>query len=499
MEQGWGSLRGPMLRPTPGGRAANDAAQAQTPVSPPPDHTPDTAQDGTLALGWFWNANLQEWQLARIADEHRATHLFTIGATGAGKTKFLLFSILQDIQNGNGIGIIDPHGDMCEEVKGFLVEGYRRTGRESDLRSVVIVDPTDPEYTATFNLLEQLPGVSPAEQAQELLGAFKHIWEDSWGPRMSDMLLNSLIALGEAELTLGHLPHLLTDKRFRTQVLEKVTHPITRAYFARFEQLPPRYRLVWMEAVMNKVNAFLSDDRVRLMLSQPKSSFNLREIMDNHGVLLVKVDRGKLRESADLVGALFMAKIQMAVFSRSDIPPSRRVPWFLYVDEFQRFASSSFSITLSEVRKYAISIAIGNQTLEQIPPDVRSVILGNAGIQVYFRINRQDAETLAKEGFTYSGYQVKSADLYGPSYWSLGEEWERYYEELQRLPPRHCYVSHKIAGGMVHLRTATIRPYWETLGMSEEEWPAYLAGLELGRDHWFAAPNWKTRCCLKAA
>jgi len=365
-----------MLRPTSGGRAANNTVHAEVPAFPPPDHTPEAAQDGTLALGWFWNAEQQEWQLARIAAEHRAAHLYTAGSTGVGKTRFLEFIIRQLIETGQGFCVIDPHGDLCEEVKGFLVEAYRRADKEDALRGVVVVDPTDPDYSATFNSLEELPSVSSAEQAQELVGAFKHIWEDSWGPRMEDMLRNSLIALGEAGLTLGHLPHLLTSKPFRTQVLERVTHPITRSYFARFEQLTSRYRLVWMEPVMNKVNAFLSDERVRLMLSQPRSSFNLRDIMDNRGVLLIKVERGKLRESADLVGSLFMANIQMAVFSRSDTPPSRRVPWTLVVDEFQRFATTAFGVMLAECRKHAVTVALANQTLEQIPPDVRSVVLG---------------------------------------------------------------------------------------------------------------------------
>jgi hypothetical protein len=146
---------------------------------------------------------------------------------------------------------------------------------------VVLVDPTDSRYTVTFNPLEQLPGVTAAEQAQELVSAFKKIWAEAWGVRMEDLLRNSLIALGEAGLTLAELPPFLNDTRFRQRVLEKVSHPIAMDYFQRFDTLTDRARINWIEPVMNKLNALLSDDRVRQMLSFPMSTFNIRGIGDN--------------------------------------------------------------------------------------------------------------------------------------------------------------------------------------------------------------------------
>src|ERR671914_1534223 len=241
---------------------------------------------------------------------------------------------------------------------------------------------------------------------------------------MEELLRNALIALGQTNLTLGHLSELLTSQPFRTQVMEKVSHPIAKPYFERFDSMSRTVQLTWTEPVTSKVNAFLSDERISQMLSFSKSSFTLRDVMDQKKFLLIKLNKGKLRESADLIGSLFMAKLQLAAFSRTDIPEGNRVPFYLYIDEFQNFASESFAVVLSEARKYRLSLILAHQTLEQIPTDLRSIILGNTGIQVYFRMNRQDAQLLAKEAFTYSGYNIKTIqmrrDWIDARFWSLG-------------------------------------------------------------------------------
>jgi DNA helicase HerA-like ATPase len=417
---------------------------------------------GTLDLGWYYSENKDQFQMAKIPQKDRATHLYIVGATGTGKTKFLEFLIQQDIEKGNGFGVIDPHGDLIEDIKGFLTIHYDPEAREISER-LILIDPTDPAYTVTFNPLEKLPNVSVSEQAAELIGGFRKIWSDSWGVRMEDLMRNSLIALGESELTLVDLPHFLTSRDFRKSILEKVSHPVTRNYFQRFEAVTDRGQITWIEPVMNKINAFLSDDRIRQIFSSSKSTFSLREIMDQKKMLLIKLDKGRLKDSADLLGSLLMAKIQMAAFSRSDVPQSKRIPFYLYIDEFQNFATESFSVILSEARKYGLSLIMAHQTLAQIPEELRSLILGNTGIQVYFRLNRHDAQLLAKEAFRYSGYEVKSARLRSTKYWSLGEEWEHHTETLQDLPPRVCAAKHKIEGGIIPLSTVEIVLPWEEL------------------------------------
>ncbi len=439
-----------------------------------------------LNLGWYYSENKEEFQLAKIAESDRSNHFYVIGATGTGKTKFLEYLIQQDIDKGNGFGVIDPHGDMIEDIKGFLVLRYKADAPEISDR-VVLIDPTDPDYTVTFNPLEKTPGVPAAEQANELISAFKKIWADSWGVRMEDLLRNSLIAMEEAGLTLAELPRFLTDRGIRKSVLEKVDHPLAQDYFKRFDTITDRSQVTWIEPIMNKFGAFFSDERIRHIFSSDKSSFNIREVMDRRKILLIKLDKGKLKDSADLLGSLLMAKIQMAAFSRSDILQKNRIPFYLYIDEFQNFAGESFAVILSEARKYGLSLIMAHQTLAQISEELRSLILGNAGIQVYFRLNRHDASLLAKEAFEFSGFEVKSFRGGSPRYWSLSEEWERYVSELQNLPPRVCYVKHKIQGGLIPVRTADIETaqdnFIDMAGMTETEYMNLIETIPFGRKY----------------
>ena len=436
----------------------------------------------TLNLGWYYSENKEEFRMAKIDEADRATHFYVVGATGTGKTKFLEHLIQQDIQNGNGFGVIDPHGDLIEDIKSLLIFRYLPTDPEISER-VVLIDPTDTRYTVTFNPLEKVPGVSIPEQVNELISGFKKIWSDSWGVRMEDLMRNSLIALGEAELTLLELPYFLSHRAFRESVLEKVSHPLAQEYFRRFNRVTDRGQVTWVEPVMNKLNAFFADDRIRQMFTSEKSSFNIREIIDGKKILLIKLDKGKLKDSADLLGSLLMAKVQMAAFSRSDLPASKRVPFYLYIDEFQNFASDSFSVVLSEARKYGLSLIMAHQTLSQIPEELRSLILGNAGIQVYFRLNRHDASILAKEAFEYSGHEVKGISGFRPKFWSLGEEWERNIAELQHLPLRFCYVKHKIEGGVIPIQTADVESFREIMGWEEDRYLEFLKGVPYGKDY----------------
>jgi hypothetical protein len=456
----------------------------------------------TLDLGWYYSENKDEFQLARIAEKDRATHLYVVGATGTGKTKFLEYLIKQDIEKGNGFGVIDPHGDLIEDVKGLLILQYSPNDPEITDK-VILIDPTDPIFTVTFNPLEKMDGVPLAEQANELICAFRKIWSDSWGVRMEDLMRNSLIALGEAGLTLIELPAFLSNRAVRQGVLEKVSHPLAKEYFRRFDTITDRSQITWIEPVMNKINAFFSDERIRHIFSSSKSSFNLREIIDSKKILLVKLNKGKLKDSAGLLGSLLMAQVQMAAFSRSDIPQNKRTPFYLYIDEFQNFASESFSVVLSEARKYGLSLIMAHQTLAQIPEELRSLILGNSGIQVYFRLNRHDASILAKEAFEYSGFEVKNVSGFKPRYWSLGEEWEQHTKELQTLEPRICYVKHKVEGGVIPIQTAYIETaqevFVELLGQTEEQFDKWFKGIPFGRKYHMERNKLAAECAAREA
>lgn len=412
-----------------------------------------------------------------VAHKNRSTHFYVVGATGTGKTKFLETLIVQDAMNAHGFGVVDAHGDLAEDVKGYLfVFSFpEKTGNPDELSEkikkflserVVLIDPSDLARTTCFNPIERTAGFSPAEIAGETTEAFKKIWRDSWGARMEDLLKNSLIALVENGLTLVELPLFLTDAGARKKILNKVVHPVCRQYFERFNALGPRLQDEWMESTMNKVNAFLSDDAVRQMLSAQKSTFNFREIMDGRKILIAKLNRGRLKGSADILGSLILAKIQMAAFSRTDVPQSERVPFYLYIDEFQNFATESFIQTLAEARKYGLSLTLAHQNLAQLPLPLRASVLSNCGLQAYFRISRDDANILAKESLA-SVYQETPG-------------WEFYIRSLQELRGREFVVKHKIAGGVVALRAIDLPPPWELAKMEERKFAEALGAMNIG-------------------
>jgi hypothetical protein len=423
-----------------------------------------------LALGWAWGMeekeNREVWQLKGIKQEHRDTHFYIIGGSGTGKTKFIETLIQQDIKNKAGFGIIDPHGDLVEDIKGYLCLSEPGQSEKFLRENVILIDPTDPKKTVCFNPLEKIPGITAAEQAGELVGVFKKIWQDSWGARMEDLLRNSLIALTENEMTLVELPPFLSDNVFREKILEKVKHPICRQYFQRFNSLRQGLRDEWAESTLNKVNAFLSHDLIRQVFVSVKSSFNLREIMDNKKILLVKLDRGRLKESGELLGSLLLSKIQMAAFSRTDMPESERVPFYLYIDEFQNFATENFIETLSEARKYRFSLVLAHQNLAQLPMKLQASIMANCSIQSYFRISRSDASVLAKEALT--------------SIYTQPPGWEAYIQHLQDLPPRVCAVKNRIDGGVIMIGAIDSPPAWKMAGQIEKEFKEFVAAKEIG-------------------
>lgn len=425
-----------------------------------------------LALGWAdgidEKTNGEVTQLKGVKQSHRDAHFYIVGATRTGKTKFLESLIEQDIKNGLGFGVIDPHGDLTEDVKGYLWFGSGYS-RDFVQEKVVLIDPTDENRTVAFNPLEKTHGESSARVASELTEAFKKIWKDAWGARMEHLLKNTLIALVENNLTLAELHPFLTDSLVRRKVLEKVNHAGCREYFERFNSLRVNTQDEWMESTLNKVDAFLFDDNLRQMLSSPKSSFNLREVMDEGKILLVKLDKGRLKGNADLLGSLLLAKIQAAAFSRTDLPESKRQRFYLYIDEFQNFATESFSVMLAEAGKYKLALILAHQNLAQLPPPLRAAILSNCGLQAYFRISRDDANLLAKESLA--------------SIYSTPPGWEEYIKVLQELHPRVCFVKNKIDGGVIAIQTIDQPPPYELAETDEDEFAEEIAECEIGKNY----------------
>ena len=407
-----------------------------------------------LALGWAIGideeTDAQIVQMKGMSQQDRDRHFYIVGGSGFGKSKFLESLIIQDIKNGEGFGVIDAHGDLVENIKGWLYFAKRELGKDLE-KQVILIEPTNSNSTVCFNPLEQIKKgkqkVQPEQQAGELLKVFKKIWWDSWGARMEDILRNSLIALVENNLTLAELPLLLNNELVRKKILKKVKNSTCQQRFEFFNSLPKHIWREWTESTLNKVNAFLSDPRIRTMLSNPKSSFNLREVIDSKKVLLVNLDKGQLEGSSDLLGALLLSKIQMTAFARTDTAKEKRVQFYLYIDEFQNFATKSFIDTLSEARKYKLSLILAHQNLAQLPRELLSSILANCGIQACFHVSREDAQVLAKE-------MLVQLYVSPPG-------WEFNIQDMQELGSQQCFIRNTKHGGVMLIEIPDTPDPWK--------------------------------------
>ena len=376
-------------------------------------------------------------QLMAVPQEHRRTHFYVVGSSGSGKTRFLETLALQDAKHGYGFGIVDAHSDLTEDFKGHLYLS-KRDDLDFLKENVVLIDPSDPDNTVCFNPLERIDGMDTDAVAGELMEVFKKIWADSWGNRMAALLSNTLIALIENDLTLAELSPFITNFKFRNMILENVQNQSCRDYFFEdFNLQTPKTQREWAESTLNKIGALLTNTKIRQMFVSTKSSFSFRDIMDKQKILLVKLDRGRLKGSADLLGSLILAKIQMTAFARTDTIQAERLPFYLYVDEFQDFATDNFIQTLAQSRKYQLPLILAHQQLAQLSPALRASILTNCKLQAYFQISRADADILAKEAL---------APIY-----QNPPGWEWYIQQLQELPPQTCVVKNKNNGGVAKI------------------------------------------------
>jgi TraM recognition site of TraD and TraG len=371
-----------------------------------------------------------------LDDSDRSTHLYVIGSSGVGKSKALANWILEDIRNGSGCGVVDPHGDLIRDVVSFLPDPER----------VVLVDLTDSEYAIGFNPLERQEGIDPYTQTLELVEVFRRIWNlsDDATPRLLEILRNAVYTLIESGGTMLDIEPLLTSSEFREEQIRHVTNGSVVSFWRnRFDKWEPKDRISNVESTLNKVSAFTSDPRIRLMLSSKHSTVNFREVMDQGKVVLINLSKGVLRTNSFLLGALFVAKIQMAAMSRQELPPSQRRTFYLYVDEFQNYATFSFAEIMSEARKYGLSLILAHQSLEQLDDRLRAIILSNAKNFVVFRVDRIDAELMAKYLTRFDPFMVKTSSLESVDYYGASEQWELETAELSELSERIAVLKTK--------------------------------------------------------
>jgi hypothetical protein len=320
----------------------------------------------------------------------RGRHLYIIGQTGVGKSGLLELLTISDVFSPFGFAVIDPHGDYAQNV-------LRRIPAER-ANDVLYFNPADTEFPIAFNPMEVLDPKLKTHTSSELVGVLKRMF-DSWGPRLEYILRYSILALLDyPEATMLDITRILTDKKFRNDVLKHVQDPVVRNFWTvEFASWNDKFAAEAVAPVLNKVGAFTANPLVRNIIGQPKSSFNIRQIMDERKILVVNLSRGLVGEdNASLLGALFVTKMQLAAMSRADIPADQRSPFYLYVDEFQNFATDSFATILSEARKYGLNLTVANQYTAQMPMEVKDAVFGNVGSIVAFRMSADDAGTMQK-------------------------------------------------------------------------------------------------------
>ena len=323
----------------------------------------------------------------------RRRHIYIIGKTGMGKSVLLENMIYSDVRSGKGMAVIDPHGDLADAVIDFV-----SPNRTND---VVILDPSDVSHPFAFNMLEYTDNPHKRNlMASGLLGVFKKMYADSWGPRLEHILRNCLLALVEYPNTsmLG-IMRILVDKEYRKKVVSNVENPMVKSFWIdEFEKMQERQRTEAISPIQNKVGQFLSSPMIRNIVGQVKSTVNIRFMMDTGKIIVVNLSKGKIGEdNSSLLGSMLITKFQLDAMSRADMDEKDRRDFYLYVDEFQNFATDAFATILSEARKYKLNLVMANQYVAQMPEEVRDAVFGNVGTSLCFQVGFDDAEYFSNQ------------------------------------------------------------------------------------------------------
>lgn len=322
----------------------------------------------------------------------RQRHMYVIGKTGMGKSTLLENMAIQDIQNGEGMAFIDPHGSAVESLLNYIPE-HR-------VKDVVYFAPFDLDQPIAFNVMEDVGYDKRHLVTSGLMATFKKIWEDAWSARMEYILTNTLLALLEyPDATLLGVNRMYTDKNYRKKVVDNVKDPVVKDFWTKeFANYTDRFTQEATPAIQNKIGQFTSNPLIRNIIGQPKSSFDIRELMDNKKILLINLSKGLVGDvNMRLLGSMLTTRIFLGAMSRADLPPAelkKASNFYFYVDEFQNFANDTFAEILSEARKYSLNLIIAHQYVEQMEEQVRAAVFGNVGTSVAFRVGPFDAETL---------------------------------------------------------------------------------------------------------
>lgn len=413
-----------------------------------PSNLPEVWEEGVNPI-WITNFRWAKTEFG-LAPSDRRRHTYIVWKTWMGKSTLLEWMILDDINSWRWVAVIDPHGDLAETI--IWMTPKRRTN------DVLVFDPSDANFPVSLNMLEDVgPDLRPLVSSG-LIAIFKKIFWDSWGPRLEHILRNSILALLEyPNSTLMSIPLMLTNEAFRSKVVSKVKDPIVKKFWTHeFWAWEPKQQAEFSASILNKVGQFLSNPLLRNILGQPKNSFSLRWAMDNKKIVIINLSKGKIWEdSSAFLGSMMVTKFQIDAMTRANIAEEDRNDFYLYVDEFQNFATDSFAVILSEARKYRLNLIIANQYIDQISETVRWAVFWNVGSIISFQVWYHDAnilkDVLWSEFVTiddmvnlrkYSIYakllvdwmpsKVFSADTFAPEKLSK-EEFKERYEKIQRV------------------------------------------------------------------
>ena len=384
---------------------------------PPPVDLPTRAQEPDLALLGRSEYRGPSQRFGILTDDRRR-HVALVGKTGQGKTTLLQQLIASDIKAGRGVALLDPHGDLCDALLAAIPRA-----RTND---VILFDAADRDHPLSFNLLHcPRPDMRPLV-ASGIVSAFKKLYGEFWGPRIEHIFRNAILAIDEFPgATLVSLVRLLSDARFRQAVAARVTDPVVASFWQReFVGLPAKLQAEAMSPIQNKIGHFISSPLLRNVLGQSGRSLDLRGVLDSKRVLLVNLSKGRMGDDASsLIGSLLVTARQLAALSRADTAEADRPDFYVYIDEFQNFATDSFATILSEARKYRLALTVANQYLDQLDEETAAALFGNVGTLVSFQVGPSDAEALATQ--------------FGP---------ELSPHDLLRLPRFHAYARLLIAG-----------------------------------------------------
>jgi len=368
----------------------------QNVFSEPPENLPvaeGKSEEERVGINFFGRTVFKNRDLIfGIKDEDRRRHLWAIGKTGTGKSTLIANMAIDDMKKGRGIAIIDPHGDLSDTIMNYVPA--------SRINDVIYFNPIDRDRPVRINILEVRDPAQRELVVSGIVAIFNKLYGHSWGPRLEYILRNTLLALSETPgATLVDVPRMLTERNYRQQVVANLKDVVIRRYFENeFERMSEKMMQESIAPILNKVGQFVSSPLIRAIIERPQSSIDMEEIMNEGKILIANLSQGKLGEdNAALVGAMLITKFQLAAMNRVERAESDRRDFYLYVDEFQNFATTSFIKILSEARKYKLNLTMANQYMAQIPLEVQKAILGNAGSIISFTIGADDARIIMKE------------------------------------------------------------------------------------------------------